>query len=168
MEQPCQPTRSMAAKPPPIARPMIRTTAPRSASSLAKNRARRATMRLFTAPEGVAKHGSNDHTNIVVGRNSMIYGTIKPPDAVHHLYDTCHESACDTSDFQVDAILAALQASTTPRSHCTQPANTTAGTNGTRSSTPLSLRPTKARPGIGSSGRMATGSGVGSHRGAAG
>lgn len=43
----------------------------------------------------------NTQTHVSLGKESINYGTMNPCDVVHHLYDTCHEGACDQSAFQV-------------------------------------------------------------------
>jgi hypothetical protein len=41
----------------------------------------------------------NTQTHITVGQASMNWGTTNPCDAIHHLYNVCHEGACEDGGF---------------------------------------------------------------------
>lgn len=58
------------------------------------------TIRPFSPPANRQVQGI--HSIVTFGDNSINYGTINPSDAVHHLYDTCHEGSCDTTLYTVD------------------------------------------------------------------
>ncbi|KAG0606449.1 hypothetical protein M758_9G141400 [Ceratodon purpureus] len=57
----------------------------------------------------LASSSDQDKTVVTLGTNFINYGTTGASGtygAIHHLYDMCHEGACDSSPFEVDTILA--------------------------------------------------------------
>lgn len=42
------------------------------------------------------------HTNIDLGQTGIIYGSTRPYDAIHYIYDHCGQSTCNPASFSVD------------------------------------------------------------------
>ncbi|KAF2420143.1 hypothetical protein EJ08DRAFT_705673 [Tothia fuscella] len=49
---------------------------------------------------------AGDHTEITLGDKSLNYGTVWPWEAVHHLFELCHNSACDTTPLEMHTLFA--------------------------------------------------------------
>jgi hypothetical protein len=45
------------------------------------------------------------HTTVNMADLTLQYGTQDPPDVVHHLYDICHESMCETNPWEVASLV---------------------------------------------------------------
>lgn len=56
-----------------------------------------------------ASSGDGINTYVTYGGDSLNYGSVGASGvggAIHHLYDTCHEGACDTNDFSIPTTVA--------------------------------------------------------------